>query len=521
MKGGLTIKDKIRSDSFAIEMLIHLSAVRMIWKKDLMLYARKNVDRKTAALAYQVLLQREFVQENKSVSDLKTVSLTSKGMRYLADHNFPADIKRDYASPFRTEDPEKIHKELTKVKAVTLFRSAGVASIPCEKPSLGQLLNSYIPMFEVEENAAARYLNQTRDEIQRQLSGSGYYYRSDEFRSFLNAQGEAMADTIKGSRFTGIYLSRNECCIVYSADPGDNRMLRISMLLEQRLTDLLEKYLNASLEFNVFRTVSGTAHRINAIVISDGNALVYEMVMGNKSGHIKGKSAPDKEYEISRRTRNRPKSQILRFDQEIFGKVFLIPANTNGSDSLRFLAEHDTEHWISEGTSLCRRFESLREAGVPDTKIQGICRSTGMPVIYMPVYELMSLYEASVPDHANNPSHGFLAPAWMHKTIKHCVRLDIPLYDSETGESDRTVIRYQRNGYPEGKHAPRKPTSNKFKRQRTSISCSREVHALITAAAREAGVSVSSYFVRAAIEKVRSNKPDERKDHLPDQVNEW
>ena len=72
----------------------------------------------------------------------------------------------------------------------------------------------------------------------------------------------------------------------------------------------------------------------------------------------------------------------------------------------------------------------------------------------------------------------------------------------------------QRNGYPEGKHAPRKPTSNKFKRQRTSISCSREVHALITAAAREAGVSVSSYFVRAAIEKVRSNKPDERKDHL-------
>ena len=493
-------------------MLRHVSAVRMIWKRDLRLLALKCVDKKAVALAYNQLLKRKLIQEDDMSSRFRTVSITKAGKLYLANYGYETDVSINESKPFGTSDPNRIHKELTKVKIITLFRSAGAAVLPEEKPLLGKLLNTLAPMFKTEVSRKM-YAEPTRTEIQRELEGPGYYYRAEEVRHFLNAQGTAMSDSIRGARFFGIYLRQNECFVVYAADPGNNRMLKISEPLEQRLVDLLGKYLNASLMFSVFRSVSGEAHRINAIVISDGNALVYEMVMGSRRGHIKGKPAVLQELKSERRDSEKRRHSIFRYDQQLYGRVFIIPANTNGSDCLSFLATHDTEHWISKGAALCQKFEKTQRSVIPELNMHGFCRETRLSLVYLPIYELKTLYEASVPDHSNNPTTGFLAPFWMHQTIRHCVRMKIPIYDSETGEADDTGIVFQRNGYVEGSEVPGKGRTKRYKRKRTSISCSAETHEMICAAAREAGVSVSNYFVRAAIEKARGAITDDRKDY--------
>ena len=482
-------------------MLRHISAVRMIWKKDLLLLAVKYVDRKTADLAYKRILNQHLIKEDDLQSRFKTVVLTRQGRIYLNDHGYSSDLTINEVRPFGTANPLHIHRELTKVKALTLFRSAGVAALPEEKPVLGQLMNSFVPMFKVEESGQ-EYAQLSHDEIQRELEGTGFYYRAEEFRYFLNAQGTAMSDSIRGARFIGIYLRRNECFIVYAANPGKNRMLKISEPLEQRLVDLLGKYLTASLMFNVFRNVSGESHRLNAIVISDGNALVYEMVMGSKHGHIRGKQAALKELEADRRNPGKRKHNIFRYDQELYGRVYIVPSNSNGSDSLYYLATHDTEEWISSGAQLCTEFNSLIATTVPGISGQAVCSKTGLPLVYAPIYEIGSLYKASMSDHSGRPVNGFIAPLWMHKTIRHCVRQDIPIYDSGTGMLDEEQPVYGRDGYLEGEH---RGTYSQFnvRRKRTSISCAKETYEKISAAARRNNESFTRFVITAAIERVR------------------
>ena len=131
-------------------MLRHVSAVRMIWKRDLRLLALKCVDRKAVTLAYNRLQRLKLIREDDLSSRFKTVSITRAGRLYLADHGYEADVSINESKPFGTSDPNRIHKELTKVKIITLFRSVGAAALPEEKPLLGKLLNTLAPMFKTE-----------------------------------------------------------------------------------------------------------------------------------------------------------------------------------------------------------------------------------------------------------------------------------------------------------------------------------------------------------------------------------
>lgn len=507
----ININNAIRKDSVAMKILLHLYSVHEAWKKDLSLYAVKNADPNNATNAFRTLIRLKLIEENSTDSCFKTVRITKMGMKYLGDLGYKVNRDFDESRPFRTEQPEKIHRELTRVKAITLFRSAGVPAVLMEKPLLGNLLNSSASTFTVESDSSNLYAAIDQGTIHRQLMGSGYFYLAEEFRTFLNAQGTAMSDSIRGSRFLGIYFRKNECCIVYSSDPGNNRMLKISEPVEQRLVDLLGKYMTASLVFNVFRSICQENHRINAIVISDGNALVYEMVMGNKHGHAKKKSPVQMESRRSGSDLAKRRHSIFRYDQTLFGRVYVIPCNTNGSDSLRYLAEHDTEQWISNGASIAMEFQNLAPVVIPDMYCQASCRKTGLPVIFLPVYEVMTLYRASVPDTANNPEFGFIAPLWMHKTIKHAVRLDIPLYDNETGEIDSTGIRYRRDGYQEGAKVTCS-YKKKVRRKYASFSCSKETYKEIADAARKQGISLSGFMIRAAMEKIRGGLNDAYED---------
>ena len=468
-----------------------------------MLLAVKFVDRKTADIAYRRIMKSGLVREDDMQSRFKTVSITKKGKLYLAEHGYESYRKLNDTRPFNTSNPARIHKELTKVKAVTLFRSAGVAALPSEKPVFGKLLNTYASIFKTEEDLG--YAKPTQDEIQHELESTGYYYRSEEIRNFMNAQGTAMSDSIRGARFTGIYLQRTECCVVYTADPGENRMLKISESLEQRLVDLLGNYLTVSLMFNVFRTVSGESHHINAIVISDGNALVYEMVMGSKHGHIRGKQAVLKELESDRHNQRKRKHSIFRYDQELYGHVYIIPANTNGADSLYYLTTHNTENWIAEGAQLCDRFDSTMNTAVPNLNGQGVCSRTGLPLVYLPAYEVMILHKASIPDYSDRPTCGFIAPQWMHKTIRHCVRMDIPIYDSETGQPESKPVVYARDGYLEGEER-NKRTHTHVRRKITTISCAKETYEVLSAEAKKNHESFSRYVIKAALERTRMDK---------------
>ena len=449
-------KKRISIKSYGFLLLKQMCNVSTMWKKDVMLYLNSLAQENSASNIYKNLFQSGFIEEyvafspkdmtsshelnkndifkkldskNPHRGDYIVVNVTKAGLNYLIDN---AD-KSEYISKqeaeyfyqnyknihqrFRTTNPQKYLRELENSHVMNFISISGAKVFKSEKPSLLDL-----------------YLNKNL-----KINSSGYYYSLKEFREFdkslCKLNNMPLGEEYRSSTASGIFISDKRCLIIYLSEPTTNKIVYLSDS-EKIIISKIINYFSDKFDFGkhvIFMNQKSIKSSVEALVLSDSNALIYSMATGKKHGKFK----IDKEKDL---TRLYTPEKLLLHDNALFSNIYCIPATRTGIQSIRYLINHsindydaDSYHQIKthldlfECTELRDEYFSYGYTKQKDDAYPNMNRK----VIYMPVADINTLFRLSLRNDINSDyyeRYSFITYPELVGAISHSIRKDRCLY---------------------------------------------------------------------------------------------
>ena len=443
---------------------------------DLRLVGRMLYSERTSLRAIKSLLKDESLETRTLMlskdASFEMVSLSRNGRIKLLDSledDYWYKFSKENEKYFRVTDVKTMMNNLLGSRIKTMMFLADIVTFPKDKPTLYYLvykLSGLLPP-PPDEGENGYYKNDLSESQCRELLKKGIYYDIKEFREYMETYGRQEKDTTYLSKARGIFLSNTNCFVVYAGRHGDNKMISIRPVGETRLLEALAPVLKVT---NVQRPLPRLdKKRINertgeeiitektmgepyALIISDGNSLVYSTANGNPNGRIKKLDL----NELSRQRSKRAKEDNalervawLKGESDLYRRIFITPCTENGISSLEYITHATVEEYFEATDSLMgndERFEKNKGNVLYPYTI--IIDNERYPAIYMPAYEAKELYRIFTMKH----TVAIITYRDMTDAISHSVRKPAIYIDTE----DMTIIPtdevmiYNSHGYPQG-----------------------------------------------------------------------
>lgn len=477
-------KGYLKTSGNTIELLRFMYWKNTVWKKDAYLYLRMmrtNPDTSRITREYKKLLELGLIKEYTpfNYQDLKKpktevnfhkeyngpynaytcISITDKGYKYLYDNDklksYKNEIYKEYKTivqePFNTNVHANYYKGLLQSHIKTIVESAGIANGYNHKPSLLNLLacisrnREFYSEIEPSEFMKKHYMHFNYDKCIRLVKdivcknndgseyisyANGIYYTLEEFRDFINCLKPNDADTFKGSVCKGILLSSKGIYMVYLSEPGNNKMIGYTSIIESKIINHLKEHFVDALnvpKYDPYDTDKDIY--VGAVVFCDTPSLVPAMVMSRKYG--RDKSTKHSNFDISARVLCGRNSH-----QNLFSRIFVIPSTIDGVASLRYLIQHDINEYYHDGMNLVLANKEFFDYE-PDKfypHVGELSRDignleVGQKVIYLPVFEARLLRSLSCD--GSTDKFAIICSEEKIDAVAHSIRKDFQVYDED------------------------------------------------------------------------------------------
>ena len=463
----------IRSNTLKEKLMSYLMEVGWCYKSDLYMIGKMNGDEsnsiKEIKRMYDDGLIEEKVETNKK--RLSVVGLTKKGYVEIAN-------KMNERGMEMSDEYKKIEKEfhMSRIEALktkvsdnrikTMMMISGVHTTPTDKPSLAYLVETIQEKTPAANKRDKVYNDSlTYDQCKEKLS-NGIYYTMKEFRDFVDGEEEGTSDMFMGTRARGIFISQNNCFVVYIAEPGNNRLIRVRPESEKRLMRVLMTILRITdvqrdlpmlskrriSKFDKTEIIDNMIeNNVYALVISDRDSLVYSMATGNPRGRIIGKDkmlTDKRKQDYHDHNNTQAKSLWLKGDGSIYQRMFVTPFTENGIHSLEYLCNTSAEEWYYTSINLFKDKETFEINNDGQHYPAYELSEQKIPAIYMPVFEVNELYRISNKDY----NVTIVTYEDMVNAIARSIRKDVHYYDADTLNKfdDNITLIYDYSGLPKG-----------------------------------------------------------------------
>ena len=424
-----------------------LSELGCCYRRDIALYCdytNGKLDSGTGLL--RNLKKQDMISERKIPKETNSgkylaVNFSYAGKWFAIRHELYDDeeeTKRrieESSSFFDTHDMEDVKKRLLINRISLAFESIGVPSLPSEKPSLASLYTLMTGNVLENTEDKVKYFFLHSDEDYKIISEdefpmfleSGIFYTIHEIRDFIERMDSGKSDVVLRSRARGIYISKNQCFVIYAQRRGRNKNIAIETRVEKDLVKFLEPIIRATnivrelptmqektLDYKgeVARQLVPSNHP-QAIVIGDGEKMHFSL-----SRRLSIKDADGNESSFR---------EWLTSNKELYDYVFSVSFNAIGLDALSYLCTTTIENWQQEMLS---RFSQTSQL-LPNEQspmFPYLDKTSQALMTYMPVYEINTLEKIK---NANYPCGVFTYPD-MVETISKITGKKLTYYDLDT-----------------------------------------------------------------------------------------
>lgn len=465
-----------RRDCMDYQLGLYLIGVGTCYVTDLRMYGKLLGRDATVSEALKRMRADGYLDEfelsGKAERKLKAVALTKKGRNDLLnvmdedEYEYWLKYGQTAERDFHVTDESKLKRKLDNVRAMTIFVCASSPALPHDKPKLSDLYEKvakmYYPAERVEKTAPGKtpkiaYKDLSPRECMEMLQTTGIYYTISEYREFCEEYGVAVTDTFRGSRARGIFISDKNCYVVYIAKHGDNKMIKTDRYEQSLVTSLklLLKITSVERMMPEFAMKSASEYggtviknirnEPYAVVISDGNSLVYSMATGYPSGKIIGTPTERKMKKEKKKKRNAPKYEFLDYNNSVYRRLFVIPFTMNGVFSLDYICHNSAEDWQSDSRSIAKQFSDTFTDNSDNSyyPTKELSRG-GYPAIFMPAFEVKMLYEIANQDYPV----AVITYKDMLNAVAHSIMREAHYYDADAHKrfSEDSVYIYTANG---------------------------------------------------------------------------
>lgn len=437
---------------------LFLMGVGMCYLTDLQTYGRMRGRDATVSAALKAMRSDGYLDEielkGRAGRKVTAVSLTKKGRVELLNVLEPDEYEywNKYAlvaeQEFHTTDEKTLNKRLENVMTTTMFVCADVPALAKDKPKLSELYRRLLgeassPRQESEDKVG--YAKFGLNECKELMRTSGVYYTIKEYRLFCEEFDPGVTDTFKGSRARGIFISDKNCYVVYVPTHGDNKMLKIGRYDQSFLTSLKRLLKITSVERTMpeFSTMIATEYggtteervknEVHALVISDGDSMVYSMAMGYARGKVTERIRSDqKKQKKGKQGQQAPSYEYIDYNCSLYKRVFVTPCTLNGISSLDYICHNSAEDWKADSAEVCKQFGNKFKPNENDPYYSFTeNRPGGLPTIYMPAFEVCELHNIAELDY----EVAIITYKDMLNAIAHSIRRDAHFYDGDTNEA--------------------------------------------------------------------------------------
>lgn len=437
------------------------------YRRDLSLYSEYVNGKYGSGTAILRSLEKEAMLNNRQIakqhgSDKYTAVNLSNAGKWYSIHNElcgEEDLTKQRIEVsmkhFDTHDSEELQKRLLLNRISIAFHIVGVHSIPSDKPSLSCLYETMTEKLLERSDDQTRfkftypenlYLEATREDCERILE-EGVFYTIHEVREFIENYRAGSSDTTLLSRAKGVFISDRQCYVLYSPARGENKNISISSAGEKRLLSAIEPILQftnvsrqmpslVSKKMTYDGKIESTPVPYNmpyAIVISDGAQMVYKL---------------SHKYKIKLGEKDeRTLAEWLTGNEDLYKKVYNVPFNAIGLDSLQYLCTTPLEDWQNEMLTVFGESPDMEITG-NFADFPAVEKKTKALMTYFPVYEINTLEYIMKADY----EIGMFTYSDMVETILKTVGKNILIYDIETRQRIVLVDQYAEYG-KNGKYA--------------------------------------------------------------------
>lgn len=413
------------------EILTLLSFVGECYRKDLILAMNdKNTNESVVLNRLKTLgfiLESEIIcNEDPRKKTVKTIAITNKGRVRLSNilcNDYHHDLGSIVNKRFSSTKPSDRHTELGKSKLQLFLNQSGIKVFPQDKPSFPRLYNQAIATTYFLPN---EWIYSTSPRPLESLN-QGVFYSLEEFYDFFKCSpylGEG--DISYGTRIKGIYLDRTRTCVVYQPNYFKNRTINFKLeTVERRTLNLVKKYTQSI----------NHVDNIDAIVLTNGNALIVDMGISGKHG------------KTSQRDRQFKTVAFLNNDCDFFNNIYCFPHTIAGVYSLNYFATHDETKYREDTISLVSdlsNFTSIEKQYLGDKRLFISDLSANKRAIYIPYYNIKLLEWISL----FSDTISIITYPDMADSISHIIRRETKFYDLLGNPIDVTI--YEKNGLPKG-----------------------------------------------------------------------
>ena len=506
------------------EVLSLLSNVGQCYEEDLRLaMSGKNNSGANCKVVLDRLFKLGYIERIKLICEEDThkeytdiIFITKKGRLRLSnkreDNDYNVKIGEYVKDRFSSSIPKEIHKELANSRLLIQLNQVGVRVFPDDKPSL---LRLYSEARKYNEVISKDYVSNNEwmysDFLYLSNTLSGTFYTKDEIRELVAINNPQDDDVVRGARFKGVYFDKERICIVYQPNIYKNRTMALNNM-EKRTIEALKKI------FMYFNWVDD----IDAIVLTNANALIVDMGLGGKQGVIK--KNPKRNSNIESRT-----PTLLNKECDFFKNIYCFPHTKDGIRQLKYFVSHKKEDLLADTLSICDRTQAFTPMPeiidhIIDQDLVIKNSKTGASAIYIPYYNIKQLKEIS----------GFyeeltiITSPDMADRLSHIIRRTNPFFDLDGNPIQ--VKQYQKNGrtvdYVSPTTEPKKKT-RKPKMHKISLDVTDEEYKNIKKITNYRDISVARFLKEAVHPKLKEElkkygeliETEEKKKKLIDEVN--
>ncbi|MBR2760424.1 MAG: hypothetical protein IKD66_04555 [Solobacterium sp.] len=476
---------KYKAGRAVLNFLNHMFNINTCWRKDAMLYLQYEHygSQSTASQTYSRILEQGLIMEYEPItpsyeksmygvskldeeeiekaakdyissivlkpsekpgrSAYAVVQITEKGAVFLMDHSDGSEgwrgRMRENGRRFRTQNWDRVIRQLMVSRAMTMFKCADTAVYISEKPSLyrlyGMINHLGKDMFDTSKDTELfpEYPCFGYSECTKLLENKGVFYTAAEVRSFLSYLRVEDSDPLRSSRFFGFYISMKNSCIVYMEKPSTNKFIKIRHPVEERLFTRIRSYFS-----------DATFTKADTMVITDGDSQMYSMSAGVKSARFRGNidsSDTEKVQEkIQSVRKNTEVLSLLIAGSKISDNIYAVPSRYDGITSLEYYCHHDLMDYYSDSEQLIKNFPNfcLFDSMMKPHSFGHDIVGRGMEsyqAIFIPVFDVNLMREMSIDeDDMDNPKcYAIITLPELTDAISHALRKPCRYYDAFTG----------------------------------------------------------------------------------------
>lgn len=404
------------------------------------------------------LINSRYINKKEKSGDeaYQALVLTHPGKLFVSDNELSGDHRatmkyiEDNMKDFDTSDTKQVKVALLDVRAKLMFESAGIPAFAINKPTLKKLYEklsenkigtSDINISKVREDSMYKQVD--KDEAVEMLN-SGIYYSIAEVKQFLNCFDYMDYDEATRSRARGMFISNENCFLVYIPRRGENKNIRINGRGEANLQEMLKELLKLT---NVNRRVQCLEKKqtlndnfeteingISAIVIGDTDDIVYKLGKGLSKADEKGETA---------------ENRMWLTNNKLFKRVYAISVGVTGVQSISYLCSNNIETWHEDAKEKMEHALMIKYYDY-DPYFPGAETRGGHSVGYMPVYEMNTLYQIKT----SKTVYALMVYPDMIKAINKFVCKEMHYYDIDSGDllnQTETICIQSNNGTPLGR----------------------------------------------------------------------